>query len=153
MTTLLIMAAMAGASCTGNAQNKNGGNATENDTTTVMPTEATPQVAPEDSICDNPDVRPRYDAKDSMAFLLDFLNKNLHFPEEAVKKGLQGTVIVQMVVEKDGTPTHFEVIREVDPLLDNEALRVAKLLPKFVPAQKDGKPVRCIFNFSVPYRL
>ena len=141
MTSLLIVAAMAGASCTGNAQNNNGGYASEDDTTVVAMEQDAPQTAPEDSICDNPDVRPHYDAKDSMAFLLDFLNKNLHFPEEAVKKGLQGTVIVQMVVEKDGTPTHFEVIREVDPLLDNEALRVAKLLPKYVPAQKDGKPV------------
>lgn len=147
MTSLLMMAAMAGASCTGNTQNS------DNDTTVVAMEQDAPQTAPEDSICNNPDVRPRYDAKDSMAFLLDFLNKNLHFPEEAVKKELQGTVIVQMVVEKDGTPTHFEVIREVDPLLDNEALRVAKLLPKFVPAQKDGKPVRCLFNFSVPYKL
>lgn len=153
MTSLLMVAAMAGASCTGNAQNNNGGNASDNDTTVVAMEQDAPQTAPADSICDNPDVRPRYDAKDSMSFLLDFLNKNLHFPEEAVKKGLQGTVIVQMVVEKDGTPTHFEIIREVDPLLDNEALRVAKLLPKFVPAQKDGKPVRCLFNFSVPYRL
>ena len=152
MTTLLIAAAMAGASCTGNAQNNNGGNATVNDSTVVVPKDSVPQNV-EDSICDNPDVRPQYDAKDSMTFLLDFLSKNLHHPEEAVKKEIQGTVIVQMVVEKDGTPTHFEVIREVDPLLDNEALRVAKLLPKFVPAQKDGKPVRCIFNFSVPYRL
>lgn len=147
------MAAMTGASCTGNAQNNNSENASENDTTVVAMEQDAPLTAPEDSICDNPDERPRYDAKDSMAFLLDFLNKNLHYPDEAVKKGLQGTVIVQMVVERDGTPTHFKVIREVDPLLDNEALRVAKLLPKFVPAQKDGKPVRCIFNFSVPYRL
>lgn len=147
--SLLIIVAMAGTSCTGSAQTGNSGN----DTTTVMPQEAAPQAAPEDSICNNPDVRPKYDAEDSMTFLLDFLNKNLHYPEEAIKKELQGTVIVQMVVEKDGTPTYFEIIREVDPLLDNEALRVAKLLPKFVPAQKDGKPVRCIFNFSIPYRL
>ena len=152
MTSLLMVVAMAGASCTGNAPNKNGGNASVNDTTIVVPKDSVPQNA-EDSICNNPDVRPKYDTKGSVTFLLDFLNKNLHYPEEAVKKELQGTVIVQMVVEKDGTPTHFEVIREVDPLLDNEALRVAKLLPKFVPAQKDGKPVRCIFNFSVPYRL
>ena len=153
MTSLLMVAAMAGASCTGNAQTNNGVNASVNDTIVIEPKDSVPQVAPEDSICNNPDVRPKYDTKGSESFLLNFLNKNIHYPEEAVKKGLQGTVIVQMVVEKDGTPTHFEVIREVDPLLDNEALRVAKLLPKFVPAQKDGKPVRCIFNFSVPYSL
>ena len=92
---------MAGTSCTGSAQTGNSGN----DTTTVMPQEAVPQATPEDSICNNPDVRPKYDAEDSMTFLLDFLNKNLHYPEEAIKKELQGTVIVQMVVEKDGTPT------------------------------------------------
>lgn len=142
------MVAMIRTSCMAMTQGNNSDNGKRTDTTTVIS-----QVVPNDYIYDNPDVRPKYNAKDPMTFLLDFLRKNLRYPEEAVKKELQGTVIVQMVVEKDGTPTHFEVIREVDPLLDNEALRVAKQLPKFVPAQKDGKPVRCIFNFSVPYRL
>ena len=153
MATLLIMAAMAGMSCMGNAQNNNGENTNQNDTTAVMEQDANPQVAAEDSICDNPDVRPKYAAKDVTSFMLDFMNKNMRYPEEAVEKKLEGTVVVQMVVEKDGTPTHFEVIRGIDPILDDETLRVAKLLPKFVPAQKDGKPVRCLFNFSVPYRL
>ena len=153
MATLLIMAAMAGMSCMGNAQNNNGENANQNDTTAVMEQDANPQVAAEDSICDNPDVRPKYATKDVTSFMLDFMNKNMRYPEEAVEKKLEGTVVVQMVVEKDGTPTHFEVIRGIDPILDDETLRVAKLLPKFVPAQKDGKPVRCLFNFSVPYRL
>lgn len=46
----------------------------------------------------------------------------------------------------------MRIIREAHPLLDAEALRVAKLLPKFKPAMKDGKPVRCLFIFSVPFR-
>ena len=77
MTSLLMVVAMAGASCTGNAQNKNGGNASVNDTTIVVPKDSVPQNA-EDSICNNPDVRPKYDTKGSVTFLLDFLNKNLH---------------------------------------------------------------------------
>ena len=64
--SLLIIVAMAGTSCTGSAQTGNSGN----DTTTVMPQEAVPQATPEDSICNNPDVRPKYDAEDSMTFLL-----------------------------------------------------------------------------------
>jgi len=153
LTTMLLLAAMAGASCTSNAKNNEVTNTQECDSSATVAVEAPAQVAPEDSICNNPDVRPQYDAEDAGTFLVDFLNKNLHYPEEAVAKKVQGTVIVQMVVEKDGTPTHFEVIRKVDSLLDEETLRVAKLLPKFKSAQKDGKPVRCIFNFSVPYRL
>ena len=150
---LLLLTAIGGVSCIGNAKNSNGENTNKSDTTEVATETVSPQITPEDSICDNPDTRPRYNAKESVSFLIDFLNKNLVYPEEAAEKGLQGAVIVQMVVEKDGTPTNFKVVREVDPLLDEEALRVAKLLPKFIPAQKDGKPVRCIFNFSVPYRL
>lgn len=149
---LLCLVAIGGVSCM-DPQSSISKNVSENDTIAVMQGKNMQQVALDDSICDNPDVRPKYDAEDAMMFLLDFLKKNIHYPEGAVKQELQGTVIVQFVVERDGTPTHFKVIREVDPLLDNEALRVAKLLPKFIPAQKDGKPVRCIFNFSVPYRL
>lgn len=111
------------------------------------------EVSSEDSICENPDVRAKYDAKDEISFLLKFMNRNIRFPEEAEKKNVDGTVVVQMVVEKDGKPTHFKVIREVDPILDKEALRVAKLLPRFKPAIKDSKPVRSLFNFSVPFRL
>ena len=152
LTTMLLLAAMAGASCTSNAKNNQVNNIHEGDSSATVAVEAPAQVAPEDSVCDNPDVRPQYDAKDQMSFLLDFLNKNMHYPEEASKKGIDGTVNVQMVVEKDGTPTNFEFIRQVDPFLDAEAMRVAKLLPKFKPAMKDGKPVRCHFIFSVPFR-
>ena len=152
LTTMFLLAAMVGASCTSNANNNQVNNIHEGDSSATVAAEAPTQVAPEDSICDNPDVRPQYDAKDQMSFLLNFLNKNLHYPEEASKNGIDGTVNVQMVVEKDGTPTNFEIIREAHPLLDAEALRVAKLLPKFKPGMKDGKPVRCHFIFSVPFR-
>lgn len=152
LTTMLLLAAMAGASCTSNAKNNEENNNQESDSSATVAMAALAQVAPEDSICEEPDVRPQYDAKDQISFLLNFYNKNLHYPEEASKKGIDGTVNVQMVVEKDGTPTNFEIIREADPLLDAEALRVAKLLPKFKPATKDGKPVRCHFVFSVPFR-
>ena len=151
LTTMLLLAAMAEASCTSNAKNNEVNNTQENGSVQEVAV-ATAYVAPEDSICNNPDIRPQYDAKDQMSFLLNFLNKNLHYPEEASKNSIDGTVNVQMVVEKDGTPTNFEIIREAHPLLDAEALRVAKLLPKFKPAMKDGKPVRCHFIFSVPFR-
>ena len=151
LTTMLLLAAMAGASCTSNAKNNEENNNQENGSVQEVAV-ATADVASEDSICNNPDVRPQYDAKDQMSFLLNFLNKNQHYPEEASKNGIDGTVNVQMVVEKDGTPTNFDFIRQVDPLLDAEAMRVAKLLPKFKPGMKDGKPVRCLFIFSVPFR-
>lgn len=151
LTTMLLLAAMAGASCTSNAKNNEENNNQENGSVQEVAV-ATAYVASEDSICNNPDVRPQYDAKDQMSFLLNFLNKNLHYPEEASKNGIDVTVNVQMVVEKDGTPTNFDFIRQVDPLLDAEAMRVAKLLPKFKPGMKDGKPVRCLFIFSVPFR-
>ncbi len=170
LTTMLLLATMAGVSCTSNAKNNQtphqtiqqtphppkggditiGGSSEGGGSENCLPLQG--DGGSDIDICDNPDVRPQYDAKDQMSFLLDFLNKNLHYPEEASKKGIDGTVNVQMVVEKDGTPTNFKFIRQVDPLLDAEAMRVAKLLPKFRPAKKDGKPVRCYFIFSVPFR-
>jgi TonB family protein len=143
-TALLLLFVIGEASASGNIPSE----PCKSSTATVIP-----EGSAEDDICSNPDVRPKYNAENAIDFLVDFLRKNLHYPEEAVKKGLQGTVIVQMVVERDGTPTNFKVVKEVHPLLDNEALRVAKLLPKFIPAKKDEKPVRCIFNISIPYRL
>ena len=59
-----------------------------------------------------------------MAECMKWLGQNINYPAEAKEKGVQGRVIVQMVVEKDGTITNAKVVRGVDPLLDAEALRI-----------------------------
>ena len=75
--------------------------------------------------------------------MMKFLSTNIKYPVEAQKKGISGRVIVQFVIMEDGTLDQAKVIRGVDPLLDEEALRVVKLLPKFIPAlDEQGNPVK-----------
>ncbi len=79
------------------------------------------------------------------------VNKNYNFPEMARQMGIQGKVYVNFVIEKDGSISNAEVVRGVDPLLDDEAVRVIKNLPKMTPAKQRGKPVR--MSFTMPFNL
>jgi TonB family protein len=105
----------------------------------------------EEMIYDMPEIMPKYpggpDALD------DFLKSNLKYPPAAKEKGIQGKVYVQFVVEKDGSITNVEVRRGVNPLLDAEALRVAKLLPNFEPGTMRGKKVRVRYTLPVAFVL
>ena len=85
--------------------------------------------------------------------LMSFLSKNIKYPKAAQKNGIQGRVIVQFVVEKDGTPTEFKVMRSVDPDLDAEALRVMKEMPKWKPGMQKGQVVRVKYTLPVTFRL
>jgi TonB family protein len=85
--------------------------------------------------------------------LLQFLNANVHYPEVAEENGIQGRVIVSFVVERDGTVTNAEVVKSVDPLLDKEAVRVIRSMPRWKPGIQDGKPVRVKYTTPVTFRL
>lgn len=88
-----------------------------------------------------------------MAGLMQYITKNLRYPEEAKAKGIQGRVTVRVVVNTEGKVTNAEVLRSVDPALDAEALRVASSLPDWKPGMKDGKPVNVRFIFPVNFSL
>ncbi|MFR6236864.1 MAG: energy transducer TonB [Parabacteroides distasonis] len=75
--------------------------------------------------------------------LLNFLAKNMKYPTLAQENSIKGKVVVQFVVNEDGKLSDFKVIKSVHQYLDNEALRVVKLLPKFIPAlDEQGNPVK-----------
>lgn len=88
-----------------------------------------------------------------MAGLIQYITKNLRYPEEVKAKGIQGRVTVRVVVNTEGKVTNAEVLRSVDPALDAEALRVASSLPDWKPGMKDGKPVNVRFIFPVNFSL
>ena len=88
-----------------------------------------------------------------MKELFKFLQDNVKYPESAMKKNVQGRVIVQFVVEKDGTPTEFNVVRSVDPDLDAEALRVMKTMSKWKPGMQRGEVVRVKYTVPVSFKL
>ena len=85
--------------------------------------------------------------------LLDFLRENTKYPEQAQKDSIEGRVVLSFVVETDGSITEPKVVRSVHPLLDEEALRVAKLMPKWEPGYQNGTPVRVKYNIPVTFKL
>ena len=88
-----------------------------------------------------------------MKEFMNFLNSNIKYPETAIKKSIQGRVIVQFIVEKDGTPTEFKILRSVDSDLDKEALRVLNKMPKWKPGIQRGKAVRVKYTVPVTFKL
>lgn len=88
-----------------------------------------------------------------MAELMKFLSKNVRYPAICQKQGIQGKVIVQFVVNTDGSITDARVTESVNPHLDKEALRVVSIMPKWTPATQKGVPVRTRFTLPVNFRL
>lgn len=84
---------------------------------------------------------------------LDFLKNNLRYPDDAEKKGLQGTVFVKFVIEIDGSITNVFVARGVCPSIDDESLRLTKLMPKWLPTKISGKPVRSSYVMQIKFSL
>ena len=78
---------------------------------------------------------------------------SLKYPTIAQETGTQGRVIVQFVVNKDGSIVDVKVVRGVDPYLDKEAIRVISTMPKWKPGEQRGKPVRCKFTVPVMFKL
>lgn len=88
------------------------------------------------------------------AALMNHINKNIRYPQVAQDNGVQGKVIVQFVVEKDGRVGDVKVARGVDKDLDREAVRVCKTLPKFSPGRNAvGDPVRVWYTLPITFKL
>lgn len=82
-----------------------------------------------------------------------FIVSNLKYPVVAQENGIQGRVVVKFIVEKDGSISNVEVDRSVDPSLDNEAMRVIKNMPKWIPGQINGKAVKVECSYPFVFRL
>ena len=85
--------------------------------------------------------------------LLDWLSKNIHYPPAfAVCDYIQGRVVITFYVEPDGSLSDIELVRKVDPLLDEEALRVVKAMPKWIPAKQNNQPIRAKYTLPITFR-
>jgi len=80
----------------------------------------------------------------------EFLNNNLKYPDTS-KAG--GIVIIGFTVEIDGTLTGFRVAQSIGKDFDDEALRVLKISPKWVPAKRDGKPIKSTFTQPIQFYI
>lgn len=85
--------------------------------------------------------------------LMEYLSKNIKYPSIALENNIQGRVIVEFVVNKDGSIVEPKVMRSVDTSLDNEAMRVIKSMPKWNPGKQRGKAVRVRYTVPVLFRL
>ena len=108
-------------------------------------------VEEEPAICEVVENMP--DFPGGQAALMQYLAKNIKYPTIAQENGTQGRVIVQFVVNRDGSIVDAKVVRSVDPYLDKEALRVINTMPKWKPGMQRGKPVRVKFTVPVMFRL
>ena len=88
-----------------------------------------------------------------MEAMMKYLQENIKYPEQAKNNGVQGRVIVQFVVNKDGSISNDTVVRSVDPMLDAEAIRVVRNMPNWTPGKQKGEAVRVRFTLPVTFRL
>lgn len=88
-----------------------------------------------------------------MSALREFLAANCHYPKEAREKGQQGVVMLEFVVEKDGTISTITVLRGVCEALDEEAIRVVRAMPKWKPGENNGQPCRSYFQLPITFAL
>jgi TonB family protein len=82
-----------------------------------------------------------------------FLQQNLRYPESARDAGDQGTVFVSFVIRDDGRIANVKVLRGVSTAIDEEAVRVVKMMPRWTPGKLDGEPVNVQFNMPIRFVL
>ena len=87
------------------------------------------------------------------AALINYIKENVQLQKVGNGEYIQGRVIVSFIVEKDGSCSNFNVARPVNPLLDREAIRVLKTMPRWNPGKKSGKNVRVRYNVPVMFKL
>ena len=85
--------------------------------------------------------------------LIKFFDDNIKYPEELQDSLIEGRVFVKCLVEKDGSISNVEIKKSVHKLLDDEAIRVVKLMPNWEPAMLDGKHVRIYFVIPIEFKL
>jgi len=84
---------------------------------------------------------------------IKYLQENIHYPKEAIEAGVQGTVYITFVVEKDGRITNVKVLRGLGGGLDEESVRVIKNMPIWEPGRQRGKAIRVQYNMPIRFML
>ncbi len=97
------------------------------------------------------DEMPKFPGGD--AALFEFLYKTIQYPAQAKDNGIHGKVILRFIVTSEGNVENVTVARDVDPLLDNEAVRVMRLCPKWEPGKMKGKPVNIYYSVPISFAL
>lgn len=109
------------------------------------------QVKTDEKVYDVVDQMPEFPGGPSA--MLQYLGQTIRYPKEAFMNNVQGRVIVNFVVEKDGTINDVKVVRSIDPQLDEEALRVVNSMPNWTPGKQNGELVAVKYTIPVTFKL
>lgn len=97
------------------------------------------------------DVYPRFPGGDQAR--LYYLRTHIHYPDAALKKGIQGVVVVVFVIEPDGTISNVEIANGIGWGCDDEALRVTRGMPSWEPGKRNGRAVRVMVRMPIVFRI
>ena len=117
-------------------------------------------IAIEDEWVDGPDENGVYMIVDEMPefpggdrALMDFIKDSIQYPADARKRGIQGRVFANFIVEPDGSLSDIKILRGIGGGCDEEAIRVIESMPKFIPGMQNGEAVRVSYTIPVIFRL
>lgn len=111
----------------------------------------TDAILPQDSIYEIVDVMPIFPGGE--ASMMKYLSDNVKYPAEAQQAGIEGRVFTRFIVNEDGSVSDVEILRSVHPLLDAEAVRVVKAMPKWTSGKVNGKAVKVRYSLPLVFRL
>lgn len=87
------------------------------------------------------------------AAMIEYIRKNMRYPQDAKEKEIQGKCIVKLLIKADGSIGNVTVTRGVFPSIDKEAIRLIESMPHWIPAQINGKNVNSYFNLPIKFAL
>src|SRR5687768_10148095 len=110
-------------------------------------------ASPKDTIYkfEQVDKEPAFDGGQEQFKL--YLQRNIKYPKESKKNGVEGRVFTQFVVEANGEITNIKILKGLDEYCDEEAVRILSKMPKWTPGQKNGRNVRTYFNLPLKFSL
>lgn len=88
-----------------------------------------------------------------MVEFMKWITKNLKYPQTAMQNKIQGKVVVSFIINKDGSIASIRIEQGLDPLLDREALRVVRMMPKWKPGLENNKPCRTMFAIPINFKI
>ena len=97
------------------------------------------------------DVYPRFPGGDEAR--LSFLKRNVRYPGVAMQQKIQGVVVVVFIIERDGTLSNIGIERGIGSGCDEESIRVVKMMPKWDPGKRQGRPVRVMVRMPIVFRI
>ena len=103
----------------------------------------------DEAVYDVVEVMPEFPG--GMPELLKFVDKSLQYPQATTENSKKERVIVQVIIDKDGSVTEPVILRHVNPELDKEALRIISLMPKWKPGTQHGKAVKVKYTFPITF--